>query len=264
MKYTKIVNKGTIIHRSNFDSIGEFLTYLEETSVNRFFKDKSLGSESYGESWSGTNTLDEAKDLLQHGWMPDSEKLKKQLKLSNTVQAQGQRKMPVYGMAGYQASVPRYLNGIPTAMINSKFVPVKKKVITITKDITYDSSWSETKIIDEAIKALQIVQALEVGGLRIKLNIYLGTGANNEQIQMKLCIKQPDERMNFSKLAFPLGHPAMLRRFLFAFIERHQEVNTSYYSRGYGYPVPIVAEKDEYILPHMIDNPEQFIAKLLK
>ena len=273
MKYTKTYKPATrmgdvgkTIHLHEFDTINEFLQHLNKTPLSRFYQHRAddLFSDTNG-TWtkSGTQTLDEAKDLLEHGWMPNSPKLKEQLKLSKTTVEQGNKRISTYGVAGYQASVPRYLNGIPTAMINSKIIPAKQKVITITKDISYHFGWSENSIIEEAIKALQIIQSLESGGLRVKLNVHLGTMVGSEQITFKMCIKKPDERINFSKIAFPLGHPAMLRRFLTAFIERHHEVGRDF-GTSYGKPVTITELDGEYVLPIHIENPQKFIDRILK
>jgi hypothetical protein len=272
MKYT--VEKrdkygGDLKHIHEFHNIREFLNFVNNNPLNKFFTNSTLFSEKVEEDgyvWSGTKTLDEAKDLLEHGWMPDSSKLQQQLKLSNTIQQQGQKRVSTYDVAGYQACVPRYLQGLPTAMVNSKIVPVKQKVVTITKDISYNAGWSPSNIIDEAIKALKIVQSLESNGLRVKLNVYLGTETSGEQAFCKICIKQPDERVNFSKMAFPLGHPAMLRRFLFLFIERHPGL-TKDFTIGYGRPVLLDksrANEGEYILPLRIENVEKFVSELVK
>lgn len=264
MKYTQTKIGRTIVNLHEFSGIGDFVSYLENTPVNRFFSNSVLQSETTGNSsWYGTNSFDEAKNLLQFGWMPDSSKLKQQLKLSNKVNLQDNKRISEYSVAGYQASVPRYLQGIPTNMVNSKIVPVKKKIIVITKDITYNAGWSANDITEQAIKALQVVQSLENKGLRVRLNVYLGCSMYNEQIQMKLCVKKPDERINYVKMAFPLGHPSMLRRFLLRFIERHDKCENSFVN-GYGKPVNLIQNNDEYVIPHNIGDVEKFINNILK
>ena len=80
-------------------------------------------------------------------------------------------------VAGYQAIVPLYLQSVPNNMVNKKMVPVKQKVITLNKSIDYNGGVSAEQIIEESIKAMQIVKKLEAQGYRVNLNIVLGSVA---------------------------------------------------------------------------------------
>jgi hypothetical protein len=46
-------------------------------------------------------------------------------------------------------------------MMNKKMTPVKQKVITVNKSLDYSAGTSSEKIVDESIKAMQIIKKLE-------------------------------------------------------------------------------------------------------
>ena len=163
----------------------------------------------------------------------------------------------VLGVTGYQAIVPLYLQGVPNNMVTKKMTPVKQKVITMNKSIDYNGGVNADQIIEESIKAMQIVKKLEAQGYRCNLNIVLGTTAGypSKQFVVKVRIKSANEKLNVSKLAFPLVHPSMLRRLFFRFIEVYPHVTKSFVS-GYGSPATSNEMrnifKGEYLLPNFI------------
>ena len=144
-------------------------------------------------------------------------------------------------------------------MMNKKMVPVKQKVITLNKSLDYNGGTSSDKIIEESIKAMQIIKKLEAQGFRCNLNIVLGTsagwGADARQFIIKVRVKSANEKLNVSKLAFPLVHPSMLRRLFFRFVEVYPNV-TKKFVGGYGHPATSTELRTvftgEYLLPNFI------------
>ena len=104
---------------------------------------------------------------------------------------------------------------------------------------------------------MQFVKNLKAQGYRCNLNIVLGTTAGypSKQFIVKVRIKSANEKLNVSKLAFPLVHPSMLRRLFFRFIEVYPNVTKSFVS-GYGSPATSNEMrnifKGEYLLPNFI------------
>ena len=142
----------------------------------------------------------------------------------------------VLSVCGYQPVVPLYLAGVPTNMISKQLVAVKSKVINVTKLVNYNSATGVNKMIDESVKALQVVKKLEAQGYRCNLFIAVGAEADCRQVICKVKIKGANERLNISKLSFPMVHPSMLRRLFFRFTEVHPEVTKGFVG-GYGRPV---------------------------
>lgn len=260
---------------TEYFSLNEFLTEINSLPNNRFMKDVEASSREYSDddNWSGTKTYEEATKLITNGWDSQAKKLSKAVALSNNSSGTVKCSKPSYGVVGSQASVPRYLQGIPTNMVSRQMTYAKQKVITITKGISYSAFYTAEKILEESTKALQIVQALESSGQRVRLNIMLATTKSGRRgIQghavCKVCIKQPDERLNISKIAFPLSHPAMLRRFFFKWFEVDPfitfDLGESFGSPSEMYVKELVLEDNEYFIPEIIPDINEVIAQLKK
>lgn len=256
MKTEQINSKTEVVE---YDSLQEFYKYICDTPFNEAFRWKEHSSVTGSKSFTKTKDFDEAVELFKNGWSDMASKLVQKLKI---VESQTQPKMKPRSkldVCGYQAVVPLYLQGVPTNMVNKKMVPVKQKVITLNKSLDYRGDVSSETIINESIKAMQIVKKLESQGYRCNLNIVLGTeagyGKENKQFIIKVRIKSANEKLNISKLAFPLVHPSMLRRLFFRFVEVYPNVN-EHFVYGYGKPATSMEMrkifKGEYLLPNFI------------
>ena len=205
-----------------------------------------------------TNNFEEAKDLLLHGWEYGTKEIKAKVEAKETGVATKQKS--VYDVVGYQASVPRYLQGIPTNMVNKVNMKQKNKVITINKCATYAWKTKPQVIINESVKVLQLINRLEKQGYRVNLNVVFGTNAINKTIT-KVRIKSSSQRLNIKQVAFPLVHPSMLRRIIFAVWERLEENNNDVFKWGYGIVIgedelKQYTNKGEYIIPPILYEKE--------
>ena len=233
MKLSKINSNDYKIYMEEYNSISEFVQTINSRSQNPNMT--SVQSENGTYKFTGTNDYDEAENLLLHGWTEESEKLNEMLKLKALKERSVKN---TYDVAGFQCSVPRYLQGIPTNMINQKVVTKKQKVVTITKNISYSTYVRKETIEEESVKVLQLVNSLEKQGYRVILNVTLITKSKNENIILcnKVRIKNASERLNLSKVSFPMVHSSYLRRIMFRWIETF-EYTTKSFDTNYGVPV---------------------------
>lgn len=253
MKIEKINEKKTEI--IEYDSLQEFYKYLCDTPFNDAFRWATHDSVSGSKQFTKTESFDEAVQLFKNGWSDMASKLVQKLKIIESKTEPTMKPRNKLDVCGYQAVVPLYLQGVPNCMVNKKMVPVKQKVITLNKSIDYNGGTSADEIINESIKAMQIVKKLEAQGFRCNLNIVLGSTEPSIKLYMKVRIKSANEKLNISKLAFPLVHPSMLRRLFFRFIEVYPSV-TKDFVYGYGHPAKSHELRDvfkgEYLLPNFI------------
>ena len=240
-----------------YDSLNEFYKYICDTPFNESFRWVKHESVANDYSFTQTRSFEEATDLLKNGWTDMSGKLTQRL---NVVKNQVQPTMKpktINSVAGFQPIVPLYLSGVPTNMVNRKMVPVKQKVITLTKSISYSCGIKTEQIVEESVKAMMIVKKLEAQGYRVNLNVMMGGIERGLKLITKIRIKSAGEKLNISKLAFPLVHPSMLRRLMFRFIEVYPKVTKSFVN-GYGSPVHddeaynLFKDSGEYLLPAFI------------
>ena len=254
MRANQITNKTEVVE---YNSLHEFYEYLIHTSFNDAFCWAKHSSVEGSYDFTKTKDFSEAVELFKNGWSDMATKLVQKLKVIESKTKPTMKPKNTLGVAGYQVIVPLYLQGVPNNMVTKKMTPVKQKVITLNKSIDYNGGVSADKIIDESIKAMQIVKKLEAQGYRCNLNIVLGTTAGypSKQFVVKVRIKSANEKLNVSKLAFPLVHPSMLRRLFFRFIEVYPNVTKSFVS-GYGSPATSNEMREifkgEYLLPNFI------------
>ena len=245
-----------------FDSLIDFYKYIMETPRNNTFKYGELSSESRG-MWSGTKTFEEAVALFKNGWTVGAQDLVKKLKVAETNQEVQIKYRDILSMAGYQAIVPLYLQGVPNCMVNKKPIAIKNKVITINKALSVSGSVSSETLMNESIKCFQIIKKIEATGIRTNLNLMMSTG----HVCIKIRLKSSNEKLNVSKLAFPLVHTSMFRRLYFKFIEVYPTIPKSF-RNGYGrvpyeYEFKNACKKDEIILPTILcGSSENEIEKL--
>lgn len=254
MRTEQITSKTEVVE---YDSLQEFYQYLVSTHFNNAFCWASHSSVE-GDKWfTKTKDFSEAVELFRNGWSDMATKLVQKLKVIESKTEPTMKPRNTLSVCGYQAIVPLYLQGVPNNMVNKKMVPVKQKVITLNKSIDYHGGVDADDIIEESIKAMQIVKKLEAQGYRCNLNIVLGTTAGSpaKQFIVKVRIKSANEKLNVSKLAFPLVHPSMLRRLFFRFIEVYPNVTKAFVG-GYGRPAASSelrqVFKNEYLLPNFI------------
>ena len=236
-----------------FDSLLDFYKYISETPRNETYKFGSLSSQRVDkDNWAGTKTYGEAIDLFKNGWTVGAQDLTRKLKFAETNKEVQTVAKSILSVCGYQAIIPLYLNGVPNNMVNKKMVPAKQNVITINKAISASSSVSSETLMNESVKCFQIIKKIESTGVRVNLNLMISTG----HVIVKIRLKSSTEKLNISKLAFPLVHVAMFRRLYFKFIEVYPTIPHSYrYSYG---RVPFEDEfkracgKGEVLLPTLL------------
>lgn len=214
-----------------FDSLNEFYKYICETPLNKTFRwhNELVSSNKSKASWSGTRDFDEATHLFKNGWQVGAEDLTKSLNVAETNKEVQMKAKNILSVAGYQAIVPVYLNNQPNAMMQRKMIAIKNKVITINKTLSVSGCVSAETMKTESIKCFQIIKKIEASGIRVNLNLMISTG----HACVKIRLKSANERLNISKLAFPLVHPSMFRRLYFRFVEVYPTIPKSF-TFGYG------------------------------
>lgn len=265
MAKIKTMNK---THLIEFSSITDFVKYINETPTNDAFKGKTLYSEEGSYTFTKTGSYEEAINLLKNGW----KEVASEIALNDLKNIQVDKELKSItenSVCGFQPIVPLYLSGCPQNMINKKMIAMKQKVITVTKMTNYMSYVSTDTIIKESIKALQIVKKLESQGYRVNLNICnavyeSGTSSPEESncnLITKIKIKNANERLNVSKLSFPLVHPSMLRRLIFRFKEvfpltTHKFVRSYGKSMSYDYVCEELKKinKNEIVIPAIFNK----------
>lgn len=265
MKYYEKKLDRVTYKMDEFGSIHELVEYLEKTEVHNYFVGGQSSIKKGDSEWSGTSSYEEAIELLGSGWTTMAAKLQKRVPAQTKSQFNNKSR-PVYSVVGGTASIPRYLMGIPTNMIDKKQIPMKSKIIVINKDMSYSGGTSPDRIMEEGVKALQIIQALEGKGYRVRLNMGFASREDNEILGIRVTIKKPEERLSLQKVAFPIANPAMLRRIGLNWIEKNPNQTKRNRVAGHGRPATTelkkILDEKEIFLPNFIPNIDKFIEEL--
>lgn len=239
MQSKMVIAGGKNSYIDSFGSLNEFYDYLCNTPFNSAFRwaeHESVETSAHKTRWTQTESFDDAVLLMKRGWSDMAQKLVNKLKVIDKKTEMVTKRRSVNSVAGFHPVVPLYLAGVPTSMVSYKMVPVKQKVVNITKLFNYSSGISSETIINESIKVLQVVRKLEAQGYSVNVNVAFGSSKDGRNIAASIRIKNANERLNISKLAFPMVHPSMLRRLMLRYIEVTPNA-TKGYTKGYGYPV---------------------------
>ena len=247
-----------------FSSINELVKHNREGNVQSDFLSVRASERKNKNNWYGTASYAEAEGLLLHGWDYMAKELKSKIDVNMRLTGHTQR--PAYSVAGYQACVPRYLQGLPDSMIYSKRVLKKEKVITINKSVSYSCKVKQKQIIEEGAKVLNVVNALESKGIRVRLNIIFKAKSGERETYsyvIKVNVKQPSQRLNIKQIAFPLVHPSMLRRIFLRTMEVESWCNGKRFCSGYGRPDNTAENitEGEYYIPAIVSEEEIDIQK---
>lgn len=222
MSKQKTVNVGPrVYHYEEFKSLGEFYDVAKENVQFEFpvIKETYEISKS-NTAWTKSKSFDEAVELAYGGWGEGSVKLTEGMKKISLKERKATRQY-FNDVCGFQAMVPLYLNGVPTNMLNQRVKMVKNKVITVNKMIGFIGSYTADQMLNLNVSTLSLINDLELAGYRVNLNVLycsnVPTGSKEYRV-VKIRAKSANEKLNVSKLAFPLCHPSMHRRIYFNYL----------------------------------------------
>lgn len=251
---------------AEFKSIVEFEKFITEKHENDVFRDAYCLSSKDKKYWTvdftKTKSFDEAIDLLHDGWTDKAKELTKKLKAVERDMAPIMKQQRCVSVAGYQPIVPLFLAGQPANMIGTRMQPVKQKVVTLVKSVSYSGNVEPEEWTEQGLKALAVVKKLESNGHRVNVDIVRGgydPDTKSNGIVCRVRVKNANERLNVSKLAFTMCHPSIQRRLMFRFTEVYDRVSSGYRST-YGMTFitsdwkKVLDKKREYLLPSFIDG----------
>lgn len=197
-----------------YTSLFDVYKQLEETKVAEI-KAGFTAWQGFNSKFNYFQNFDEALNALKNGWEDGAKKINDTL-TKTYISANKTKTVSKYDVVGFQASVPRYLQGIPANMINQRKMPAKQKVVTIVKHIGFLGNVEPEEIMDNSIKALAIIKRMEEQGTRCNLDVISPVNIGGLKIVIRIRIKSSAERLNVGKIAFAIANPDMLRRIIFA------------------------------------------------
>lgn len=252
-----------MLYSDSFKSIGAFVEWLDANDAGR---PHPYSEDRLTTGFTMLRTYDEAKQLLLNGWNSKAEELVATMKAKFVELSQNKGRRPVYDVVGHQASVPRYLQGVPTNMVRNVSVPKRQKVVTLVKVNSYNAGVTSDEVLMNSAKALQIVMRLESMGYDVNLDLLACSSVSSDDSALRVRVKSSSERINISKVAFPMVHPDMFRRLVFRYRENKPQFKTNYTIGSSNTTRRIlelnVIKPGEYLLEAFIGDIDETIQKM--
>lgn len=249
----KYYNKNNFrVMEYTFDSIHEFIDYLDKTPVNtEIWYPNKLESENGNYDFCKTQSLSQAKEFCKYGYHEDFKRLVElKYTLERYIKLSKKKNKQYNYYVGYTPDVKAYLEGNPLSMLN-KENPRRKHI-----DIYYNSAIlgyvSTEQIFNRGAITLCLVEILENLGYSVGLNVFTMSSEGRQVHYAKFNLKRNGERLNVQKLYFPLCNPSFLRRLVFNLREKTPDISSSWVG-GYG------STCDDYIIRQILDLKENDI-----
>lgn len=221
----------------HFKSLNQLLDTMDERPLNEVFKKELLSSQrdesENRRKFSGVNTYKEAIEIMEKGYNEPLEKMKRAILKIGRNDDYKKAKMKA-DFVGFVPHVPNAINNIPLTMINKERTRKKAKTIHLTYSFCALGGVSTDEIINGGINFISLVNSLEKQGFRVKIDTIFISISNGTASIYTVTLKDYGQALNLLKLAFPLVHPAMLRRISFKWLETTPELKEKGYRGGYG------------------------------
>ena len=217
-----------------FDSLEDYLAYLQKAETHEAFLRGAQASEAGSEEFTLTESLDEAIELCRFGWhdgFNDLVALVEKVKRNLDIKIDPNRTFHDY--VGFAPDVKAYLEGSPLTMINKPVV--HKPLVTIYMNTSYAGNEPRERIYARGAIVLAAAEALELMGFMVDLRVFEMSYVDKDIHFSEYKLKMPDERVNLQKLYVPLCHPAWVRRLNFRLIETSPNM-TDAWAGCYGIP----------------------------
>jgi len=231
----------------------ESLEALLATQNNRIIRGGGYGRSpstregSKRNDWSGTASLEEAFSLARNGWKEGRANISNALNVAHAVTKNSNAPNQSLDVAGAFPFIPAAVAGDPMNMWSPNPADIKTKpVIRLYHNICYSAVVPAKNITNIGGAMLGVVDQLESSGFRTEIVAYWGS----YEALITVLLKEASEPLNLDALAFPMAHPAMLRRINF-FI-RESEPTLPWEGVGMGYPKTI---EPEFVLPNSVVIP---------
>ena len=218
-----------------FESISEFQRAINTRKVDRFYKNR-MSSENNGKEFTGTESYEEAENLLLCG----DKSIAAQLVECNGKRMNETKKNTIYNSpVGFVPNIPNYLSGRPDNMFAVKTQTYKScKVLNVCVNAITKCIVESEDILAFNKRLLNVVYTLEKRGYR--LNLYVGATlyfeCTNNVGACFIKVKDSGKLLNVTNVAYPLCNVSFARRHIFRWIETARKT----FSRSYGCIAPRV------------------------
>lgn len=228
----------------NFNSLAEFEGYLENGKTNAIFAGYLHSNRIRFDGWNGTNTYEEAVDLMHNGDKESYDVMKSSRESFRVASNAGatSRKTMCRSVAGFMPNVPAALMNTPDCMFDVRREKKSARVINVLYSPDANCAQSVDDLREAGTKVAKAIYTTEAKGVRVNLYVAIGSVCTQELV---ICvkIKDADQYCNLLKCAYPLVNPAFLRRQSFRATEIDTDLTDRQFRTGMGGVMPFTRLK---------------------
>lgn len=220
-----------------FESVGEFSAYLAKGTTKPEFACYNAATEesSYRTEFTGTESYEQADNLLLYGDRDLAEKLERegvrQMRLK--LQRQKPKRVIRASVVGFAPHVPNFIAGIPTAMLDVKEKRAPQKVVTIYYNCALRWKVKSDDIIKATANLMAAAMQIEANGTRVNMYVNCICEAGGQYLCATVKVKEAGQHFDTLKMTYPLVHTSMYRRHMFRLMEVQPGLSRRF-ANGYG------------------------------
>jgi len=171
--------------------------------------------------WSGTDTVEQYRDMLRDGW---PEGIQEAEGLDGLSTDRAERLTFVRNVGGVFPVVPAYLAGAPDAMLDVRPQPVDNtRAVTLVVDSSFNCNVTSETALQYAQKVMRVVAWLSAEGIDCAVKMIVPVQLSRTRAIYIVPVRECGDVMQAERLA-AIIHPAFLRRAWFALLEYEHEV----------------------------------------
>lgn len=240
-----------------FDNMTAFIDYLTEVPNVSDIKESEATGE-WQEQWAGSASLEEAFGYA-YRWDEGVNDIKRINERLNVGVAKFVKESRYVHTVPGSYNMSRIAQGHPRPVVRKFDTDQTRrgqgKIVSVIINVSASSGVSAENMRRRGAAALALVQALEKQGRRSEITVVMKTGRGKTYTgEYRVTVKRPNEVLNLPSIAFACAHPSMLRRLIFAAMERENEDQRKHIVHSaYGMPMDTDDEKrkDTIYLPAM-------------
>lgn len=222
-KTTKRASGAPVTTTERFNSVTAFYSGIKDKSAQKAFAgyEASQQISSYRDEFTGTTSFEAATRLLLEGDRENADSvLRRVVAIKREVGKTTKRQLVGTGVVGFAPNVPNFLAGVPRNMITATPTNKKDKIINLVYNTTAPADTDKEVLQRAVINMAGAIVALEAGGARV--NVYAtfsvsASGGHRSGVFVK--VKNASQPLDVLKMIYPLGHPSMMRRHFFRWLE---------------------------------------------
>lgn len=250
------------LFRQDFASLGDLLDWIPETPNRTINKDGKPEHNASGfdpnvrdmvnPDWYGSESYKAADTLARMGWPKGRANLAKaQEAILPLAQARGLTRAQGFDVGGAYPVVPVAVAGDPVCMVTvGDQERATRPYVRFHVNIGLSSGIKPGIVTTRGAAILAWVDALEQAGARCE--VVLAWGANtfgdNPALHTTIMAKRADEPLDIDRMSYALLHPSMIRRHVFAYVERAcPKISPKIAMASYGRPMDVPPDMDNAV-----------------